>query len=311
MGRQKAAKEEKGGGIVAKPAFWWQSLRRLVFLLLLAAVFFTGVLAGAGEGYGPAGKEQWAAPRGEEGRPASQEWFIDAGKKVAGFAGEIKEALVRPFIRLHLFIQSRPLARLRPFPQLRLPLRLDPPVWLRLPARVRLPEWWQPSEWLRLLARLRFSTKLHLPALSRPVMESPAPARQANPPAQPGFPGKKSVFFPVLSWEKQEFFPDRVGFTLPEKAGVYAAAGGFVAELLPVKGGWRVRLEHGGWSSVYYPLAGLTIARSGRVRAGEKLGYCAAGETGETKLFWEVWHGGAAVSPRRLLSHRPAQETGK
>jgi hypothetical protein len=134
----------------------------------------------------------------------------------------------------------------------------------------------------------------------------------ARPLTRAHMPEKKGVYFPVLSWEKQELLPDRIGFTLPEKAGVYAAACGFVAELFPVKGGWQVRLDHGGeWSSVYYPLTGLTVARGGRVRAGEKLGSCATGENGETKLFWEVWRGGEAVPPRRFLTCRPAQETGK
>lgn len=137
-------------------------------------------------------------------------------------------------------------------------------------------------------------------------------ARQARPSTGANIPGKKSIYFPVLFWEKQEFFPDRLGFTLPEKAGVYAAASGFVAELLPVKGGWRVRLEHGGgWSSVYYPLAALTVSHGWQVRAGEKLGSAVVGENGETKLFWEVWRGGEAVSPRSLLMRGPAQETGK
>ncbi|NLY89366.1 MAG: M23 family metallopeptidase [Firmicutes bacterium] len=142
-------------------------------------------------------------------------------------------------------------------------------------------------------------------------------ARRARPSArlrtaQSHPPEKRRVFFPVLSWEKQELFPDRIGFTLPEKASVYAAAAGFVAELLPVKGGWRVRLDHDGeWSSFYYPLAGLAVARGEQVQPGEKLGHCAAVKDGETKLFWEVWRGGEAVPPRNLLTRRPVQETGK
>lgn len=137
-------------------------------------------------------------------------------------------------------------------------------------------------------------------------------SKQARPSTGANLPGKKSVHFPVSSWEKQELFPDRIGFTLPAKAGVYAVAGGFVAELLPVRGGWRVRLDHdGGWSSVYYPLSGLTVSHGWQVRAGEKLGSAVTGESGETKLFWEVWRGGKAIPPQRLLARRSAQETGK
>ena len=128
----------------------------------------------------------------------------------------------------------------------------------------------------------------------------------ARPLTRAHMPEKKGVYFPVLSWEKQELLPDRIGFTLPEKAGVYAAACGFVAELFPVKGGWQVRLDHGGeWSSVYYPLTGLTVARGGRVRAGEKLGSCATGENGNKVIL-----GGLArrSGSRRFLTCRPARK---
>lgn len=121
---------------------------------------------------------------------------------------------------------------------------------------------------------------------------------------------KYPVFYPVLSWQKQELFSDRVGFLLPGKAEVYAASGGLVTELLPVKGGWRVRLDHDGeWNSFYYPLADLAVFHGQQVRAGDKLGCSVGKEYGETRLFWEVWRGGQAVPPRYFSRDR-VHETG-
>jgi hypothetical protein len=262
---------KKGGGVMSRPVYP-QDPGRLAFLLLLTMVFFTGLLAGAGmakdgksRGFAKKLREAfagWEFPGWTERWTASRHWFSGAGKKIAGFTGEVKEVLARPLTRLYPPAQSYPNV------QERVTAEADRREQVRSSAGER--------------------------------------ARARN------LQGKKRIHFPVSSWEKQVLLPDRIGFILPAKAGVYAVAGGSVAELLPVRGGWRVRLDHGGgWSSVYYPLSGLTISHGWQVRAGEKLGSAVTGENGETKLFWEVWRGEEAVPPRCLLARRSAQGTGK
>ncbi len=113
-------------------------------------------------------------------------------------------------------------------------------------------------------------------------------------------PAKNRFYYPVLSWEKQVTFPDRILFFLAGRTEVFASAAGLAAEVKEKNGSWLVRLDHGGgWSSLYYPLAEPCIAQDRWVQAGERLGF--SGAEREEKFFWEIRYGPEPVSPANFF----------
>lgn len=111
-------------------------------------------------------------------------------------------------------------------------------------------------------------------------------------------PGKSIQFSaPLYNFEKREFFPSRVRFSLSPNSHVYASAPGTVREIQFENGGWKIRLDHGnGWSSIYYPCPKVYVDIGEWVKAYQEIA-CTSWE-----FYWEVHYGSEPVNPRPLLN---------